>query len=272
MRLEVVFFDELVDACPALVGCTAADVHEQDVENEIGHTAIGKLTGLDHSVYEVEQSMCGLFEMNVGTDGALRASQLQDIAERADQVLAASRGEGADGSVSADIFRVVGVRIPKINELVLYVAEEAFERVVSVIFYFEASASIGFDFGFHTGQDQFFFPTKHLIEGAFRDAKRAGNVVHGHLSHPLRPKKLGGAVNHLDAPAFVALFVKFSIHTVVVERTLPAGIAAGSCVLRERIHGEFTTFFGQNVISTFIFGSQVFFQKLHGTRWKQEAR
>ena len=110
-----------------------------------------------------------------------------------------------------------------------------------------------------------------MIEGAFRDAKCTGNVVHGHLSHPLRLEKLGGAVNHLDAPAFVALFVKFSIHTVVVERTLPAGIAAGSCVLRERIHGEFTTFFGQNAISTFIFRSKVFFQKLHGTRWKQEA-
>ena len=67
MRLEVVFFDELVDACPAFVGRTAADVHEQDIENEIEHTEIGKLTGLAHSVYEIEQSLCGLFEMNVGT-------------------------------------------------------------------------------------------------------------------------------------------------------------------------------------------------------------
>ena len=90
MRLEVVFFDELVDACPAFVGCTAADVHEQDVENEIEHTEIGKLTGLAHSVYEIEQSLCGLFEMNVGTDGALRASQLQDFAELVDQVLTAN--------------------------------------------------------------------------------------------------------------------------------------------------------------------------------------
>ena len=216
--------------------------------------------------------MCGLFEMNVGTDGALRASQLQDIAERADQVLAASRGEGADGSVSADIFGVVRVEIPKIYELTFDVAKEAFERIGGVSLDFEASTLIGFNSCFHTSQNQFFFPTKHLIEGAFRDAKCTGNVVHGHLSHPLRLEKLGGAVNHLDAPAFVALFVKFSIHTVVVERTLPAGIAAGSCVLRERIHGEFTTFFGQNAISTFIFRSQVFFQKLHGTRWKLEAR
>ena len=164
------------------------------------------------------------------------------------------------------------MKIPKIYELTFDVAKEAFERIGGVSLDFEASTLIGFNSCFHTSQNQFFFPTKHLIEGAFRDAKCTGNVVHGHLSHPLRLEKLGGAVNHLDAPAFVALFVKFSIHTVVVERTLPAGIAAGSCVLRERIHGEFTTFFGQNVISTFIFGSQVFFQKLHGTRWKQEAR
>ena len=43
-----------------------------------------------HSVYEIEQSLCGLFEMNVGTDGALRASQLQDFAELVDQVLVAN--------------------------------------------------------------------------------------------------------------------------------------------------------------------------------------
>lgn len=242
--LEVVLFDELVDACPAFVGRTAADVHEQDIENEIEHTEIGKLTGLDHSVYEVEQSMCGLFEMNVGTDGALRASQLQDFAEDIEQIPAAQRCVGSDGGVSADIFGVVRVKSPKIYELIFDVAKEAFKRIGGISLDFEASTLIGFDSSFHTSQNQFFFPTKHLIEGAFRDAKCTGNVVHGHLSHPLRLEKLSGAVNHLEAPAFVALFVKFSIHTVVVVHTLPDRIPSGSCVFKKRIHGEFTTFFG----------------------------
>ena len=110
--LEAVFIDELVNACPALVCRTAANVHEQNVENKIGHINFGEQTGRCYAIDEIEQSLRGLFEMNVGTDGALCASQLQYFSKGIEQIPAAQRCVGSHGGVPADIFRIIRVNIP----------------------------------------------------------------------------------------------------------------------------------------------------------------
>ena len=216
-RLRTVTFDKFVDAGNPLFSGASANEDEEDVENEIVDGVIGEGIVERGTVDDENQPIGGLFEMQVGTNRALCATNLQKGAQAVEKLFAHLLLEGDHRGEGAQFARIIRIDTLQIVEFELRDAEKDFQSVVGMSFDLGSPCAVVGNILFHTGQHQSLFAVKQLIEGAFRDAKAFRDVVHRHITNALGSEKLIRLADHIPADPFVALCKQFVIHCRVSE-------------------------------------------------------